>query len=180
MGRSGVVVSLCVVLVLGLVSAASADDHEGFRKCGAIALDERPPLNQKDTFDGAPYQRRHNTYQRWHPEVFASGYIAGDHFYIGLTHKVCKHLKKFRAPLEKPWRVVAFKANWTYRELLDAQDCVRDLDWKRLGIQGSGVDVYRNKDEVMFKNDKPWRRRTVLRKCGTVDFRFMEGTVSPD
>ena len=170
---------LGTVLALSLIPAAGADDHETFRECGAIALDERPPLGQKGSYDVRPYQRRHNRYLEHHPQVFASGYLSGDHFYIGLTHRVCMHLKKFKAPLDKPWRVRAFKADWTYRELRRAHNCVRDLNWDRLGIQGAGVDVYRNKDSVMFKNDKPWRRRAVLRRCGTVDFRFTEGTISP-
>ena len=154
---------------------------EDLSRCGAVALEDRPDFRgQKGNWDYAPYQERHNQYLKEHPEVFASGYLNGRRFWVGFTEDVCDHLRAFRQGLPDRWRVRAFHANWTYRELRTAQKCVGpyfDNEW--LNIQGTWTDVMRNKTGVMFKRNTEKRRRYILKRCGTVDFRFEEGTVGP-
>lgn len=47
-------------------------------------------------------------------------------------------------------------------------------------MQATSTDVWRNKVEVMFKKNTKSRRDYIESRCGTVDIRFTEGSVSPD
>jgi hypothetical protein len=61
-----------------------------------------------------------------------------------------------------------------------AQDCVNEyFDRRWLRISATGVDVWRNKLEVMFEKNTKDRRRFIEKRCGTVDIRFTEGRVGP-
>ena len=172
---------MSVVLVATLVVPAVATAAEDLSGCDAVELKDRPRLGQSNNWNYSEYQRRHNEYQRNHPEVFAGGYLSGKHFYVGFTHDVCAHLKRFRRGLPDKWRARAFHANWPFRELRRAQECINEhFDNRWLNMQATGVDVWRNKDEVMFKRNTEPRRRYIERRCGTVDIRFTEGEVSPD
>ena len=168
-------------VVLSVLVPAAPAVGGNISRCGAVTLDDRPKLGQTENWDYDEYQRRHNRYQERHPEVFASGYLAGKHFYVGFTKNVCWHLKRFRKGLSQKWRARAFLADWTFRELRRAQGCANEhFDNKWLDMQGTGVDVWRNKLEVMFKRNTERRREYIERRCGTVDIRFTEGEVGPD
>ena len=175
-------VLLCFALLVSVLIPAGPSRAEDLSRCGAVELEDRPRLGQSGGWDASAHQRRHNQYQRRHPEVFASGYLSGKHFYVGFTHDVCRKLRRFRRGLsEEQWRVRAFHANWTYRELRQAQRCVNEYfsrDW--LKMSATGVDVWRNKLEVMFEKNTAKRRRFIRRRCGTVDIRFTEGRVEPE
>lgn len=167
-------------LALSVLSASPVGAAEDLSSCGAVTLDERPPLGGGG-FDTQPYQRRHNQWLKEHPDVFASGYLSGKRFYVGFTSDVCDNLRRFREGLKNPWRVRAFEADWTYRQLRRAQRCVNDLFEKRwLKISATGADVWRNKLEVMLEENTERRRNYIFSRCGTVSIRFVEGTVSPD
>lgn len=170
---------LCVVLLATNLAPSVAIAHEVSR-CGAVELKDRPRLGHSGDWDTRRYQRRHNEYQRNHPDVFASGYLSGRYFYVGFTEDVCRNLRRFRNGLPEKWRVQAFRANWTYRELKRAQRCVNDhFDNRWLGMSMTSVDVWRNKLEVMLEKDTARRRRYIEQRCGTVDIRFTEGEVTP-
>lgn len=172
---------VCVALLATSLVPSVALAEEDLSRCGAIELEDRPKLGQSRNWDYSRYQRRHNEYQRNHPDVFASGYLAGRHFYVGFTEDVCRHLKRFRKGLPEKWRVRAFHANWTYRQLRHAQKCANEYFDKRwLNMSATSTDVWRNKVEVMFEKNTERRRRFIRRECGTVDFRFTEGRVVPD
>lgn len=172
---------LCAVVLATCLVPAPALASEDLSACNAVELRDRPKLGQSGSWDSRRYQRRHNEYQREHPDVFAGGYLSGKHFYVGFTQDVCAHLQRFRRGVPKKWRVRAFQAEWTYREMRRAQACVNDyFDDRWLGISATGVDVWRNKLEVMLKKNTERRRRFVERHCGTVDIRFTEGEVTTD
>ena len=164
--------------------ALPAGAGEDLDRCGAVTLEEKPPLGEAGNWDEGPYVRRHNIFLRERPEVFASGYLSGRHFYVGFTRDVCDNLRDFRRGLPQRWRVRAFEADFTYRRLRRAQHCVTELfghDW--LGISAVGVDVYRNKTNVMLERDTERRRRYIRRRCGASKGRilyFTEGTVTPE
>lgn len=159
---------------------ADATEGENLSRCDAVTLEDRPPLGGGG-FNSKPYQRRHNRWIEEHPHVFASGYLSGKRFYVGFTRNVCDNLQRFRRGLEDPWRVRAFHADWTYRQLRRAQRCVTDLFEKRwLKISAVGVDVWRNKLEVMLEENTERRRNYIRNRCGSVTIRFVEGTVTPD
>lgn len=171
---------MSVVLLATLMVPAAATAGEDLSRCDAVELKDRPRLGQSENWNYRRYQRRHNEYQRNHPEVFAGGYLSGKHFYVGFTHDVCAHLKRFRRGLPDKWRARAFHAKWTFRELRRAQECINEhFDNRWLNMQGTGTDVWRNKVEVMFKRNTERRRRYIERRCGTVDIRFTEGEVGP-
>lgn len=175
---------LSATLVLGLVGPVAPVTAEDLSRCGAIKLSERPPLGKTGNWNDRPYVRRHNRFLETRPGVFASGYLAGKHFYVGFTHDVCKNLRDFRRGLPDRWRVRAFKADFTYRRLRRAQRCVTELfgrEW--LGISAVGADVYRNKTSVMLERNTKRRRRFIRNECGvsgTPILYFEEGTVTPD
>ena len=176
--------TLIAVLILGTAVfspvKASQSGSEDLSRCGAVTLQDRPRRGGGG-FNVRPYQRRHNRWLEEHPDVFASGYISGKRFYVGFTHDVCDNLRRFRRGLEDPWRVRAFHADWTYRQLRKAQRCVTDLFSKRwLKISATGTDVWRNKLEVMLEENTERRRNYIRNQCGTVTIRFVEGTVTPD
>ena len=172
--------TLAILVSALLILPASPAGAEDISRCGAVALEDRPKLGQTRNWDYSEYQRRLNRYQQRHPEVFASGYLSGKHFYVGFTKNVCWHLKRFRKGLSQKWRVRAFEADWTYRELRRAQACANEyFDNKWLNMQATSADVWRNKLEVMFKRNTERRRDFIERRCGTVDIRFVEGEVSP-
>ena len=178
MKRALLVTLVSISLLIPGVPAGAED----LSRCGAVTVEDRPKLGgQKGNWDYSPYQERHNVYLREHPEIFASGYIAGRYFYVGFTEDACANLREFRDGLPEKWRVRAFHANWTFRELRQAQKCVNpyfENEW--LNIQGTDTDVWRNKAWVMFKRNTEKRRRFILKRCGTVDFKFVEGTVSAE
>lgn len=150
------------------------------QRCGAITVDERPPLGGGG-FNTDPYVRAHNRYLRRHPDVFASGYLSGKRFYVGFTRHVCHHLRRIRQMVDKGWRFRAFVAIHTYRELRRAQRCVTHLmGRRRLRISAVGVDVWRNKLEVMLRRRTERRERIIRRECGTVRIRFTEGVIAPE
>ena len=180
--RTGSVLVSVVVLASAVLmtGVASSSEDEDLSRCGAVTLENRPPLGGGG-FDVRPYQRRHNRWLKEHPKVFASGYLSGKRFYVGFTHDVCDNLQRFLRGLDNPWRVKAFKADWTYRQLRRAQRCVSDLFDKRwLKISATGTDVWRNKLEVMLEENTERRRNYIRNQCGTVSIRFVEGTVTPD
>ena len=166
----------------GLVLPAHA--AENLDRCGATTLGEAPRPGKTGNWDDAPYVRRHNRFLREQPDVFASGYLSGRHFYVGFTHDVCDNLQDFRRGLPDRWRVRAFKADFTYRRLRRAQHCVTEMfgnEW--LGISAVGTDVFRNKTNVMLENNTERRRRYIRRRCGASKGRilyFTEGTVTPE
>ena len=172
---------LVTLVAISLLIPAIPATAEDLSSCGAVTLENRPPFSgKKGKWSHVAYQERHNQYLKEHPDVFASGYIAGRHFYVGFTEDVCAHLKAFKEGLPDKWRVKAFDANWSYRELRQAQKCVApyfDNEW--LNIQGTWTDVWRNKVGVMFERNTEKRRQYILKRCGTVNFRFEEGTVGP-
>ena len=174
-------ISVCAILLAACLAPSAATAEEDLSRCGAVELEDRPKLGQSENWDFRRYQRRHNEYGRNHPEVFASGYLSGKHFYVGFTEDVCRHLKRFRNGLPQKWRVRAFHANWTFRQLRRAQECANDhFDNRWLAMSATSTDVWRNKVEVMFEKNTKRRREFIEEKCGTVDFRFTEGTVTPD
>ena len=175
-------VLLCLVLSLA-ASAVPAAATEDLDRCGAITVSERPRLGQRGNWDSRPYARRHNRFLRTRPRVFASGYLAGKHFYVGFTEDVCANLRDFRKGLPQPWRVRAFKAKFNYRRLRKAQRCVAELMGnERLSVSAVGADVYRNMTSVMLERNTK-RRRTIIReRCGASRAQilyFEEGTVEP-
>lgn len=165
-------------------TAFPAGAREDLDRCGAITLRERPPLGQTENWDTDPYMKRHNRFLRTRPRVFASGYLAGKHFYVGFTHDVCENLRDFRKGLPQRWRARAFKANFSYRRLRRAQRCATDMfDRTWLGISAVGTDVYRNKTSVMLEKNTKRRRRFIRRECGATGAQilyFEEGTVVPE
>ena len=174
---------LCAALLAAsLIAPTGATATGTHSKCGAVELEDRPRLGQSSRWNHKYHQRRLNVYQHNHPEVFASGYLSGEHFYVGFTENVCWHLDNFKDGLrDGKWRVKAFHADWTFVELRSAQRCAnRYFDNRWLNMQGTGVDVWRNKLEVMFKRNTESRRNFIESRCGTVDIRFTEGSVSPD
>ena len=183
--RKVTVVLITGTLALGLIPTfAGPVRAEDLSRCGAIRLDERPPLGKTGRWNDRPYVRRHNRFLDTHADVFASGYLAGKHFYVGFTQEVCKNLREFRRGLPDRWRIRAFKANFTYLRLRRAQRCVTELfsrEW--LGISAVGADVYRNKTSVMLERNSKRRRRFIRNECGTSArpiLYFEEGTVSQD
>ena len=172
---------VCALALAICLVPSAAPAEEDLSRCDAVELEDRPKLGQTENWNYREYQRRHNTYQRNHPEVFAGGYLAGKYFYVGFTEDVCKHLRRFRNGLPQKWRARAFHANWTFREMRRAQGCANEhFDNRWLNMQATSTDVWRNKVEVMFKKNTKSRRDYIESRCGTVDFRFTEGTVSPD
>ena len=182
MRRLPAVLAAIALALHGLVLPAAAG--EDLDRCGASTLDEAPRAGKTGNWDEEPYVRRHNRFLRERPKVFASGYLSGRHFYVGFTHDVCDNLRDFRRGLPERWRVRAFKADFTYRRLRRAQRCVTELfsqDW--LGISAVGVDVVRNKTDVMLENNTERRRRYIRGRCGASKGRilyFTEGTVTPE
>lgn len=171
--------AVLVAWVLGALWAPPTLAGEELSDCGAVTLADRPRLGGGG-FDTRRYQRRHNVFLEEYPEVFASGYLSGKRFYVGFTHDVCHYLRLFRKGLKNPWRVKAFQANWSYKELRRTQRCVTDLFEKRwLKISGVGSDVWRNNVEVMLEENTKRRRNYIRSRCGPADLRFVEGTVGP-
>ncbi len=152
-------------------------------RCEPISVDERPRLGDRTRgFDWTPYTKAHDRYLRRRPEVFASGYLSGRHFYVGFTRRVCHHLQRIRHMVDtQRWRFRAFIADYSLRQLRRAQRCVGDLvhrEW--LGISAWGPDVWRNKLWVMLRKRTDRRERFIRRECPAVAIRFSEGEVEPD
>lgn len=171
-----------VLVVLTAVPLATAGAAREGEECGAITVRERPKLGDRTRgFDWDPYIRVSNRYLRRHPDVYASGYLAGKHMYVGFTDDVCRRLRHMRGQVEQRWRLRAFVAGYSYAELERANACVGELAGRRrLAITGWGPDVYRNRLMVMLRKRTERRERVIRRECRQAAIYFREGEVSTD
>lgn len=165
------------LLVLFLVIGAAPASAGRGERCGAVTLDEKPPFGDANQrFDWSDHQRAHNWYIGHRRHVFASGYLSGNHYYVGFTRRVCKNLRGIRSMVDERWRFRAFVAEYSWNQLAKTQRCVADLPRQKwLQIGGSTRDVYMNQDVVWLREKTDGRKRYVRRRCPDARIVFYEG-----
>lgn len=164
------------VLVLCLVMGAAPAAARKGEHCGAVSLADRPPLGNAARFDWSDHQDAHNWYIGHRRHVFASGYLSGDHYYVGFTRRVCRHLAGIRSMVEERWRFRAFVAHYSWNQLAATQRCVGDLprqSWLKIG--GSDRDVHANQVIVWLREKTDGRKRYVRGRCPKARIVFYEG-----
>lgn len=171
-----------VVALLLVLGAAPAAARKG-EHCGAVSLKDKPPLGGASGFDWSDHQDAHNWYIGHKRHVFASGYVSGDHYYVGFTRRVCKHLSGIRSMVDEPRRFRAFVAHYSWNQLAATQRCVGELPERRrewLGIGGSDRDVYMNQVIVWLREKTDGRKRYIRSHCPKARIVFYPGGAVAD
>lgn len=180
MKTRAVTVALGLALVASVAPSAPAVAKNGER-CGAVTIEERPRgRSTSGDFDWSDHQDAHNWYLWNRPHVFASGYLSGNHYYVGFTQWVCRHLSRIRSRVDERWRFRAFVAEFGWSELKKTQRCVAPLfekKWLRIG--GSDIDVFENQVIVWLRKKTEPRKRYIRRRCPVARIVFYEGGAVP-
>ena len=168
-----IVVLIAVALVMGAAPALAGKGDQ----CGAVSLAEKPPFGDANQrFDWSDHQDAHNWYIGHRRHVFASGYLSGNHYYVGFTRRVCHHLRGIRSMVDERWRFRVFVAKYSWHRLAKTQRCVADLnrqEWLQVG--GSDRDVYMNQVIVWLREKTDGRKRYIRQRCPAARIVFYEG-----